>query len=121
LNHNDRNNENGTGENFCLYCRKLGHDKKSCFKHKKKDTQNGHASNFNGNTDRRNYDSQDLVFKEISKDEILVDNIWICDSGACGHYCKSDKDLFDVKDINEKITAGNGESMKAIKVGSPQI
>jgi hypothetical protein len=50
--------------------------------------------------------------------EILKDDICICDSGACGHYCKLDKDLFDVKDINEKITVGNGESMKAIKVGS---
>jgi hypothetical protein len=43
---------------------------------------------------------------------------FICDSGACGYYCKSDKGLFDVKDINEKIIVGNGESMKAIKVGS---
>jgi hypothetical protein len=42
----------------------------------------------------------------------------ICDSGACGHYCKSDKGFFDVKDINEKITVGNSESMKEIKVGS---
>jgi hypothetical protein len=53
-----------------------------------------------------------------SKNEILTDDIWICDSEACGHYCKSDKGLFDVKDINEKITVGNGESMKAIKVVS---
>jgi hypothetical protein len=30
----------------------------------------------------------------------------------------ADKGLFDIKDINENITVGNGESMKAIKVGS---
>jgi hypothetical protein len=52
------------------------------------------------------------------QDEIIADKIWICDSEACEHYCKSDKVLFDVKDINKKITVGNGESMKAIKVGS---
>jgi hypothetical protein len=53
-----------------------------------------------------------------SKNEILTVDIWICDSGACGHYCKSGEGLFDVKDINEKITVGNGERRKAIKVGS---
>jgi hypothetical protein len=40
---------------------------------------------------------------------------WICDSGACGHYCNSDK---YIKDIDEKITVRNAESMKATKVGS---
>ena len=99
-NHNGGNNGNGTGTNFCSYCRKPGHDKKSCFKLKKKEAQNSHASNFNGNADRRNYESQDVVFTATSKNEILTDDIWICDSGACGHYCKSDKGLCDVKDIN---------------------
>jgi hypothetical protein len=46
--HNGGNNGNGTGANFCLYCRKPGHDKKSCFKLKKKKAQN-----FNGNADRQ--------------------------------------------------------------------
>jgi hypothetical protein len=57
--HNGGNNGNGngTGIHFCLYCRKPGHDKKSCFKLKKKEAQNGHASSFNGNADRRNYES----------------------------------------------------------------
>jgi hypothetical protein len=77
----------------------------------------GHASNFNGNTDRRNYDSQDVVFTANLKNEILTDDIWICDSGVCGHYCKSDKGLFDVKDINENITEGNGEIiLKRVKL-----
>jgi hypothetical protein len=107
-NHNGGNNGNGTGENFWSYCRKLGHDKKSCFKLKKKEAQNGHASNFNGNAGRRNYESQEVVFTATSKNKILTDDIWICDSGACGHYCKSDKGLLDVKHISEKITVGNG-------------
>jgi hypothetical protein len=114
LRHNGRNN--GTGANFCLYCRNPGDDKKFCFKLKKKESQNNHASHFNGNADRRNYESQNVVFTVISKNKILTNDNWICDSNACGNYCKSDKDLFDVKDINDKITVGNGESMMAIKV-----
>jgi hypothetical protein len=93
-NHKGGNDGNGTGENFCLYCRKLGHDKKSCFKLKKREARNCHASNFNGNAERQNYESQDVVFKATSHNEILKDDIWICDSGACGHYCNSDKWLF---------------------------
>jgi hypothetical protein len=31
-NHNDENSGNGTAENFCSNCHKLGHEKKSCFK-----------------------------------------------------------------------------------------
>jgi hypothetical protein len=91
---------------------------KSCFKVKKKEAQNGHVSNFNDNADRRNCESQDAVFMETLKNEILTGDNWICESGACGQNCKSDKGLFDVKDINEKITVGNGESINAIKVGS---
>jgi hypothetical protein len=79
---------------------------------------NGHASNFNSKADRRNYESQDVVFLATSKNKILTDDIWIYDSRAWRDYCKSDKSLFDVKEINEKITLGNGESMKSIKVGS---
>jgi hypothetical protein len=59
-----------------------------------------------------------VVFTATSKNEILIDDIWICDSGSCGHYCNSDKGLFDFKDINEKITVGYGESMNAIMVES---
>jgi hypothetical protein len=53
-----------------------------------------------------------------SKNEILTDDIWICDSRACGNYRKSDKGLFGLKEINEKINVLNGKSMKAIKVGT---
>jgi hypothetical protein len=72
-------NGNGTGKIFGLYCRKPDRNKKSCFK-LKKETQNGHASNFNGNADRRNYESQDVVFTATSKNKILTDDIWICNS-----------------------------------------
>jgi hypothetical protein len=88
--YNGGDNGNGTGTNFCSHFRKL----------KKKEVQNSHASNFNGNADRRNYESQDVVFTVTSQNKILTDDTWICDSGAYGHYCKSESGLFDVKDIN---------------------
>jgi hypothetical protein len=83
-----------------------------------KEAQNSHASNFSGNADQRNYESQDVVFTATSKNKILMDDNWICDSGACGHYCQSDKRLFDVKGINEKMTVRNNESMKGTKIES---
>lgn len=49
---------------------------------------------------------------------MLGDDIWICDSGACGHYCKSIEGMFNLKEIAEMITVGNGDSMMATKVGS---
>jgi hypothetical protein len=40
------------------------------------------------------------------------------DSGACDHYCQSVEGLTDVMDIDETITIGNGESMRAKKIGN---
>ena len=53
-----------------------------------------------------------------SENEDLTSDIWICDSGACGHYCNFKEGLFDTREINEEITIGNGKSMIAAKVGS---
>jgi hypothetical protein len=58
------------------------------------------------------------VFTATSKNGTLSNDIWICDSGACGHYCKSTEGMFNVSDIDEKITVGNGNSMTATKVES---
>ena len=116
---NGGNNGNSSVGIFCTYCRKPGHDKKNCFKLKRKEGRNNHPSNNNnGNGNRQNYESQDVVFTAASNDVTLSNDIWICDSGACGHYCKSIEGMFDVKDIEEKITVGNGDSVMATKVGS---
>jgi hypothetical protein len=51
---------------------------------KKKETRYIHNqadNNNNGNRDRDNYDSQDLVFAATSKNESVTEDIWICDSG----------------------------------------
>jgi hypothetical protein len=42
----------------------------------------------------------------------------MCDNGACGHYCTSDKGLFDLKEINDSIKVGNGDTMMETKIGS---
>jgi hypothetical protein len=47
-----------------------------------------------------------------------MEDIWICDSGACGHYCKSSGVLLNVEEIKHSITVGNGKSMIPTKVGS---
>jgi hypothetical protein len=76
------------------------------------------SSNNNGNRDRGSHDSQDVVFAATAKNEMSTEDIWICDSGACGHYCNSTKGLFNIEEINESITVCNGKSMMATKVGS---
>ena len=115
---NGGNNSNSSGGIICAYCRKSGHDKRNCFKLKKKEARNNNPSSNNGNVNRPNYESQDVVFTATSKNGTLSDDIWICDSGACGHYCKSIEGMFNLKDIAETITVGNGDSMMATKVGS---
>jgi hypothetical protein len=44
--------------------------------------------------------------------------MWILDSGASCHYCQSAEGLTDVKEIDESIMIGNGNSMKSIKIGN---
>jgi hypothetical protein len=86
---NGGNNVNSSGGNVCLYCRKTGHDKKNGFKLKKKEARNNNnISNYNGNGNRQNYESQDIVCTATSKNGTLCDDIWIFDSGVCGHYYK---------------------------------
>jgi len=121
-NYNGGNNSGTmTGEIHCTYCCKPGHVKQNCFKFKRKDTRgnnNRPSNNNNGNCDRENYDSQDMVFAATSKAEKFNNYMWICDSRACGNYCISDEGLFDVKAIHKTIKAGNGDTSMATKVGS---
>jgi hypothetical protein len=45
------------------------------------------------------------------------ENIYIGDSGASCHMVHSDEGMGDVKSIKEKITIGNGQYIKALKIG----
>jgi hypothetical protein len=52
----------------------------------------------------------------------MIDNdIWICDSGASSHYCVSDRVMFDLRDINEKIRVGNDNLLNATKIGNLKL
>jgi hypothetical protein len=53
-----------------------------------------------------------------SSEERISEDIWICDIGASGHYSMSIDGMFNIQDIDEKVTVGNGEKMVATKVGS---
>jgi hypothetical protein len=44
--------------------------------------------------------------------------MWILDSGASCHYCQSAEGLTDIKEIDESIKIGNGNSMKSTKIGN---
>jgi hypothetical protein len=94
-----------------------------CLKLKRKDLRlnnTNHNSSGNGNhsnRDRENFESQDMVFAAKWDAEKFDDDIWICDSGASSHYCVSDKGMFDVRDIDEKISVGNGNLLVATKIG----
>jgi hypothetical protein len=44
--------------------------------------------------------------------------MWILDSGASCHYCQSAEGLTEIKEIDESIKIGNGDSMKSTKIGN---
>jgi hypothetical protein len=45
-------------------------------------------------------------------------DMWILDSGASCLYCQSAEGVTDVKEIDESITIGNGNSMKSTIIGN---
>ena len=49
--------------------------------------------------------SMDVVLNTKLESSNLRKNIWIGDSGSY-HYCKSDADLFNSREISEKIVVG---------------
>jgi hypothetical protein len=48
----------------------------------------------------------------------FANDLWILDSGADCHYCRSVEGLTDIKEIDESIKIGNGDLMKATKIGN---
>ena len=41
---------------------------------------------------RQNFDSIDTAYMATSDNEDFTNDIWIFDSGACGHYCNFKED-----------------------------
>ena len=57
----------------------------------------------------------DFAFSKIDHDGM---NIFIAHSGMSCHMTSSLKGITDVVDINETITVGNGQAIKATKMGT---
>jgi hypothetical protein len=98
---------------ICNYCKKPGHYDSECFKLLRKNQNLGSYKQRNEVAS----DTRGIVFSAINSHESFK-NIWIGDSGASCHYCKSDKGMFDQTTISEMIRVGHGSSMKVEKVGT---
>lgn len=59
-----------------------------------------------------------MVFAAMISSGRFMEDIWICDSGPCGHYCVLDKGMFATGKISESIWVGKGDKMMTSKVGS---
>jgi hypothetical protein len=100
---NGGNHSNTSVGSHSIYYVQMGHAKQNCFKLKKKETQYNYKQPSNSNCEQENYDSQGIVFAAMAKNEKFTEDIWICDSGACGHYCNSTKGLFNIEEFIVRI------------------
>jgi hypothetical protein len=55
--------------------------------------------------------SKNVAFTTVTMKNNFSSDLWILDSGASCHYCRSLEGLTDVKEINESIKIGNGDSV----------
>jgi hypothetical protein len=76
------------------------------------------ATRNNGGQGERIFNPNDVAFTTIAMKHNFANDLWILDSGASCHYCQSVEGLTDVKEINESIKIGNGDLMKATKIGN---
>jgi hypothetical protein len=118
---NSRNHNNfqkyASNGAYCTYCCCPGHTKSNFYKLKNKPNRNSGTRN-NGGQGHRISNSNDVAFTTIAMKNNFANDLWILDSGASCHYCQSVEELSDVKKIDELIKIGNGDSMKAIKIGN---
>jgi hypothetical protein len=84
---------------------------------KNKSNRNSGTSN-NGGQGHRISNSNNVAFTTITIKNNFANDLWILDSGASCHYCRSVEGLTDVKETNELIKIGSGDSMKATKIGN---
>jgi hypothetical protein len=96
---------------YCTYCCQPSHIKSNCFKLKNKSNCDSGTSNNDGQG-HRIFNSNDVAFTTIAMKNNFSSDMWILDSGASCHYCQSVEGLKDVKEIDESIKIGNGNSMK---------
>jgi hypothetical protein len=82
---------------------------------KNKSNRDSGTSNNDGQG-HRIFNFNDVVLTTISMKNNFSNDMWILDSGASCHYCRSAEGLTDVKETNESIKIGNGDSMKSTKI-----
>jgi hypothetical protein len=116
VNHNNFQKYASNGA-YSTFCCRPGHIKGNCYKLKNKSNRNSGTSN-NGGQGERIFDSNDVLFTTITMKNNFANDLWILDSGASCHYCQSVEGLTDIKEINEAIKIGNGDLMKATKIGN---
>ena len=126
------NNENDERDKNieCFYCKKKGHRIANCLKLKQKDQANlgiGGPRGESNNNSKSDDDKSDVglgVIEGLKTDIALVEvssnrkNIFIADSGASCHMTGTLEGMTDIEEINETITVGNGEVIKATKMGT---
>jgi hypothetical protein len=79
---------------------------------KNKSNRNSDTSN-NGGQGERIFNSKDIAFTTMDMQNNFANDLWILESGASCRYCQT-----DVKEIDELIKIGNGDLMKATKIGN---
>jgi hypothetical protein len=82
-----------------------------------KSIRNSGTSNNDGQG-HRIFNSNDVAFTTIAMKNSFSSGIWILDSEDSCHNCKYAEGLTDFKEINELIKIGNGDLMKATKIGN---
>jgi hypothetical protein len=102
---------------YCIYCCCPGHIKSNCYKLKNKSNRNSGTSNNDGQVNKIS-NSNDVAFTITTMKNNFANDLWILDSGASCHNCRSAEGLTDGKEIDESIKIGNGYSMKATKIGN---
>jgi hypothetical protein len=115
-NHNNFQKYESNGA-YCTYCHLPGHIKSYYYKLKNKSNRNSGTSN-NDSQGHRIFNSNGVAFTTITMKNNFANDLWILDSGARFHYCRSVEGLKDAKEIDELIKIGNGDSMKATKIGN---
>ena len=94
------------------YCKKKGHKEEVCWAKQKNEK----------NEQKEKSEAADIaltVIDDFVLSALLNDrDYFLCDSGASSHMVNNDKGLFNVSETDKSISMGNGEIVKASKVGS---
>jgi hypothetical protein len=102
---------------YCTYCCQAGHTRSNCFKLRDKSNRNSGTSKNYGQV-HIGFNINNVTFTTITMKNSFSSDMWILDSVTSCHYYRSVEGLTEVREIGESIKIGNGDSMKATKVGN---